>query len=217
MSAGHVQPAGVENGPVHQPPELMTCGPVRLRRWRTEDAPALGAATRDSWDHLRPWMPWADQRPDEETQRPWLLAVHDQWDAGEAYQFAVLPRDADTVVGSIGLMRRIGPGGLEIGYWVTADHVGRGLATCAAAALTWAGLQLAGVRYLEIRCDEANAASAAVPARLGYHLAQILHVPVEAPSETGRQQVWRLTAEQWPTSAAAGLVQGEPLDLGRPS
>ena len=200
-----------------EPPEAMSCGPVLLRRWMPEDLPRMASAARDSWQHLRPWMPWAQDEPTEQTQRPWLLAVQDEWRSGDAYQFAVLPAGADTVVGSIGLMRRIGPGGLEIGYWVAADHVGRGLATCAAAALTWVGLQLDGVQRLEIRCDEANVASAAVPARLGYWLWDTLTVPVTAPSETGRQQVWRLDADEWPTSAAARLLQRDPLDLGRPS
>jgi len=195
----------------------MSCGPVRLRRWRIEDLPRLASAVRGSWDHLRPWTPWAQDEPTEETQRPWLLAVQDEWRSGDAYQFAMLARGADTVVGSTGLMRRIGPGGLEIGYWVTVDHVGRGLATCAAAALTWVGLQLDGVDHLEIRCDEANTASAAVPARLGYRLRDTLTIPVTAPSETGRRQVWRLGADEWPSSAASRLLQREPLDLGRPS
>jgi RimJ/RimL family protein N-acetyltransferase len=195
----------------------MSCGPVRLRRWRPDDLPRMASAARGSWEHLRPWMPSAQDEPTEETQRPWLLAVQEEWRSGDAYQFAMLVAGADTVVGSIGLMRRIGPGGLEIGYWVAADHVGRGRATCAAAALTWVGLQLDGVQHLEIRCDEANAASAAVPARLGYRLSDTLTVPLTAPSETGRQQVWRFGAEQWPSSAAARLLQHERLEFAPPS
>jgi RimJ/RimL family protein N-acetyltransferase len=190
---------------VDEPPNPLTCGPVRVRRWRVEDAPALTSAVRDSWLHLRGWMPWAQQEPDQRTQEQWLLTVHAQWVARDAFQFAVLTDDDDAVAGSIGLMRRIGPGGLEIGYWLTADHVGRGLATRAAAAVTWAGFRLTGVRHVEIRCDEANLASAAVPARLGYVLADTRAAPVDAPAETGRQQVWRLTSDEWPVSAAADV------------
>jgi RimJ/RimL family protein N-acetyltransferase len=73
------------------------------------------------------------------------------------------------------------------------------------------------VQRLEIRCDEANVASAAVPARLGYRLCDTVSVPVTAPSETGRWQVWRLGTDDWPTSAAARLLQRDPLGLGRPS
>jgi len=38
------------------------------------------------------------------------------------------------VLGEVGLMPRIGPGALEIGYWVHIDHVGRRLATEASHA-----------------------------------------------------------------------------------
>jgi RimJ/RimL family protein N-acetyltransferase len=40
------------------------------------------------------------------------------------------------VIGSSGLMRRIGPGGLDIGYWLHPAWTGKGLATTAVAALT---------------------------------------------------------------------------------
>lgn len=47
-------------------------------------------------------------------------------------------------------MARIGPGGLETGYWVHQAHTRRGLATAAAAALTDAALALPGIDRVEI-------------------------------------------------------------------
>lgn len=43
---------------------------------------------------------------------------------------------------------------------------------------------------MEIRCDQANAASAAVPRKLGFRLDRIADAVVRAPGETGRQLVW---------------------------
>jgi RimJ/RimL family protein N-acetyltransferase len=43
---------------------------------------------------------------------------------------------------------------------------------------------------VEIHCDEANVASRAVPARLGYRLDRIDDVGVTAPGETGRSMIW---------------------------
>jgi RimJ/RimL family protein N-acetyltransferase len=84
------------------------------------------------------------------------------------------------VFGEVGLMPRIGPGDLEIGYWVHVDHIGRGLATEATHALTLAGLALPQVGRIEIHCDPANVPSAAVPRRLGYHL---IRAPELGPSD----------------------------------
>jgi RimJ/RimL family protein N-acetyltransferase len=41
-----------------------------------------------------------------------------------------------------------------------------------------------------VHTDEANHASAAVPAKLGYRLDRIEDVPPVAPAETGRRQIW---------------------------
>ena len=60
-------------------------------------------------------------------------------------------------------MSRIGPGGLEIGYWVHRACTRRGLATAASAALVEAAFGLPGVDRIEIVHDELNVASAGVP------------------------------------------------------
>ena len=90
-------------------------------------------------------------------------------------------------------MRRIGPGGLEIGYWVRTDRTGRGVATEAAGLLTDAALALPDVDHVEIHHDEANAASGRVPAKLGYALVGRDEVERLNPGEVGVSLVWRIT------------------------
>jgi ribosomal-protein-serine acetyltransferase len=65
-------------------------------------------------------------------------------------------------------MRRIGPGGLEIGYWLHAASTGRGLATAAVAALVGQAFALPDIERVEIVHDQANIASGAIPRRLGF-------------------------------------------------
>ncbi|HUZ38459.1 MAG TPA: GNAT family N-acetyltransferase [Streptosporangiaceae bacterium] len=100
------------------------------------------------------------------------------------------------LAGAIGLHRRVGDGGIEIGYWIAERYTRRGFATAAAEAITSVALALSGVKRVEIHCDEANTASAAIPRKLGYRLDRIVSHEPEAPGETGRRLIWvRETAD----------------------
>ncbi len=84
---------------------------------------------------------------------------------------------------------RIGPGAVELGYWVHVDFTGRGYATESARALTQAGLALSDVVRVEIHTDESNAISAGIPRRLGYRLGRVDELPPKLPAHSGRQQI----------------------------
>jgi RimJ/RimL family protein N-acetyltransferase len=101
------------------------------------------------------------------------------------------------VVGGAGLIRRISPGGLEIGYWVHRDHTGRGFATAAAGRLTTIGLSLSNVTHIEIHHDKANEASGRVPSKLGYVMVGEEPDEIAAPGETGLSLIWRMERDDW--------------------
>lgn len=175
-----------------RPPELLRLpGGLALHRRRSTHAPALNRAVRDNLEHLRPWLEWAGEAPSRARTAELTRAGTAAWEAGTDFMYlAELAEAPGRVVAALGLHGRIGPGALEIGYWVAARHVGRGIATAAAGALTEAALALPGIARVEIRCDQANGASAAVPRKLGYRLDRVAEAAVRAPGETGRQLVW---------------------------
>ena len=175
---------------VHRPPEMLTHGPVTLRRWRRHDEEAALSAVVESQVHLRLWMPWAEAYT-RENAAGFLAACEHDWDCGDAYNYAITMDGR--VAGSCGLMARTGPGGLEIGYWVHQAYVRRGLATAAAAALTDAAFRLPGVDYVEIVHDELNDASAAVPRKLGFTELGPRPLDIRPEAGTGIGIVWRLT------------------------
>ncbi|MFI6446735.1 GNAT family N-acetyltransferase [Kitasatospora sp. NPDC050543] len=182
------------SGPVTlgRPPELIPlAGGVSLQRRSVAHAAALNATVCANLAHLRPWLQWAAQAPSLAHTTELAGAGVAAWDAGTDFMYLVVP-DAEpgSVVGAFGLHGRIGPGALEIGYWVGADHGRRGIATAAAGALTAAALALPGIRRVEIHCDETNTPSAAVPRRLGYRLDRVADTVVRAPAETGRTMIW---------------------------
>ncbi|HTX25602.1 MAG TPA: GNAT family N-acetyltransferase [Streptosporangiaceae bacterium] len=176
-----------------RPAEIIEHGQVTVRRHREDDLDAVLQAVTDSLDHLRPFMPWAVGYT-RQTAGEFLTAAARRWEEGSEYSYAIV---ADGVLaGGISLMARIGPGGLEIGYWVRAGYTRRGLATAAAAALVEQAFRLPGVDRIEVVTDELNAASAGVPRKLGFTEAGRRPIEPPAPGGTGIGVVWRLVARE---------------------
>jgi len=176
-----------------RPPEKLSHAAVSLRRWRTADAHLCLRLVTESLDHLRPWMPWATDDYTLADASEYLQRSEEDWAGGTAFQYLIL---ADgNPAGSAGLMARIGPGGLEIGYWVHPGFTGRGVATSAAAALTEAAFALPGIERVEIQHDALNLASERVPAKLGYQHVDTRPSRFElAPGDCGTSKVWRITS-----------------------
>lgn len=177
-------------------PSVLVGSRVKLRRWLATDAGALCALVEDNLEHLRPWMPWAANEPLSVEQRVGLIET---WatasTAGGDAVFGVCL--GDQPIGSCGLHRRRGPHGLEIGYWIDKDFVGRGLATEAARVLTAAAFTVRDITFVEIHHDKANVASARIPEHLGYALLGETPDIVEAPGEVGVDCTWRMEANDW--------------------
>lgn len=186
-----------------RPPERIDLGDVVLRRYVPDDAARLAAVARANLDHLSPWMTWATvESTTEEAMARFIAESTGRIEAGLDAGWGILDREG-RLLGGTGLHDRVGPGGVEIGYWLAASATGRGVITRVAGALTDLALGLHGTTRVEIHCDEANHRSAAVPHRLGYRLERI--VPSDrpqAPSDTGRDMIWVRTE---PIAGAAAV------------
>jgi ribosomal-protein-serine acetyltransferase len=181
-------------------PDHVVTDRLVLREWAAADEPALSAAIAASIEHLRPWMPWIAGEPVPAADRVrWIEQTRRDRAAGGDVTLAILLPDG-TVVGGTGLHTRAGPGTLEIGYWVHVDHVGRGYATEAAAALTDIGFTVPGITVMEIQHDRANVGSARIPEKLGYRCrGEVEGTTPPAPGGDGVFVSWTLTRAQWLT------------------
>ena len=151
------------------PPYRIETERLVLRCYRPEDAELLTDALNSSIAHLKPFMPWADDLPQSvETSRELLRRFRAAFDTNDQFVYGIFTPGEDELLGGCGLHPRIGPGGLEIGYWVRASAIRRGIATEAAAALTRAGFTECGADRIEIRIDPANVESLGVPRKLGF-------------------------------------------------
>lgn len=181
-------------------PDSLPAGPLELRRWRTDLVDDLMTAIRTSQPELARWLPWADPMPSRDAELEVLRQGEIAFDAGEVFGYFIYEPATSELVGGGGLPRWIGPGGIEIGYWVRSDRTGRGYATAAARALTEAAFDHLGVDYVEIHMDQANHASAAVPPKLGYLLDRSDDTSeILTSGQTGHGWVWTMTRERWRT------------------
>jgi len=153
---------------MQRPRETLTHGPVTLHRWRAGagQAAELARAVTESSELLRPFMPWARGEYGLAEAEQFLDSCEQSWEDGTEFSYAI--RSGGELAGGAGLMTRIGTGGLEIGYWVHAAHVRRGLATAATSALIAEAFTLPGISRVEIRHDELNTASGGIPRKLGF-------------------------------------------------
>lgn len=180
-------------------PEHVETERLTLRVWTLEDAPAMAAAVAASTEHLRPWMPWISDEPLTPGARRTLIeGFRTAWAAGGDAVYGVFLDGAP--VGGTGLHRRSVATTLEIGYWVHVDHIGNGIATELAAALTTTALAQPGIDTVIIRHDRANARSRRVPEKLGYLLVAETDGEVLTPGDSGVDCTWAMTRDRWPSA-----------------
>jgi ribosomal-protein-serine acetyltransferase len=171
-------------------PELIESNGLRMRRWRSADAELQERAVTESIDHLRPWMSWIAEEPKPLAQRRAMLSAWEQdWAAGGDVVLALFVDEQ--LAGSFGLHRRSGPETLELGYWIGAPFLRRGLATTASSLLTDTALSIPEITRVEIHHDKANTASEGIPRKLGFRLVEERPDRPEAPAEVGIECTWR--------------------------
>lgn len=188
------------------PAPRVDAGWLVCRRIEPGDADVVYEAIAASMEHLRPWMAWVEGYTPEKARGFVERNVARPGGSGVP-EVSYLACDRDgRLLGMFGLHARLGPGALELGYWVDVRHTRRGVATLGAAALTELALDTPGVEVVEIHHDRANRASGAVPARLGYQLVATVDREVETPGEEGVELQWRTNRETWPVGAGARLL-----------
>jgi len=140
-----------------------------IRCYEPGDAPLLKEAIDSSLEHLQPWMPWALDEPQTLEQKVELIGLfRTAFAAGENFTYGIFGAGEAELLGGTGLHPRVGPGGLEIGYWARASATRQGIVTESTAALTRVGLEICEADRIEIRIEPRNRASAGVPRKLGF-------------------------------------------------
>ena len=146
----------------------MSGAGIVLRPLGPEDAPACHAAVRESLDTVGRWMPWCHPGYAMGDSREWIAACPRQWEEGRAFEFGIFDPEGTEVWGCVGInqINRISNLG-NLGYWVRASRVRRGVAIAAARLAANFAFRELSLTRIEIVVWVDNFASRRVAEKLG--------------------------------------------------
>ena len=167
----------------------------RLRLLEESDAVELHALIEANRELLAPWLPWAAGQTFEDTLA-FIRRTREQLDGDDGFQLAIVC--GDEIAGVVGY-REVDweQRSTSLGYWLGAQHQGRGTMTEAVRALVDHAISDWGLDRVEIRAAVENRRSRAIPERLGFRLERTLP---EAELVAGRQldsAVYAISAGEW--------------------
>jgi ribosomal-protein-serine acetyltransferase len=142
---------------------------VSVRGLRAEDAAALKEAVDESREHIRPWLPFAEDHRTVAEARDWIVRSMAAWLVRDDLRMSVWETASGRFLGGIGLHPRDwNIGYFEIGYWLRQKAEGHGYMGEAVRLVTDYAFDHLAAHRVEIRCDARNRRSAAVAERLGF-------------------------------------------------
>ena len=112
------------------PPRSTTLDGLTLRMFSLEDVAELQYAVFESYEHLKPWMPWASDRQTMLQTEKIIRRLMANYLSNEDYTISVW--DGDSLVGGTGFHLRCGPIDwrcAEIGMWIRSSLAGQGWGT----------------------------------------------------------------------------------------
>jgi RimJ/RimL family protein N-acetyltransferase len=174
-------------------PQTESAPALRLRPWRAADAPALVTAHRDA--ELRRRL--ATSLAGEADARQWLAAQAAGWRSATRLSFAVVAEDDDQAPFGHVVVKVVGAGVAEVGYWTAAHVRGQGIAARALEATSrWAlrTQRLVRLTRLDLLHAEDNRASCRVAEKCGYLLHGLLPPAPPAFPASGHRHVRVLPA-----------------------
>jgi len=140
---------------------------LELRQINEDDAAPLTELIDRNRKYLKEWLPWLDNSTSiHDTARFIGRSLEQAWD-DNGLTFGIVWDGS--LVGVLGqhyldmLNRRT-----ELGYWLDAEHQGRGIVTRAVARLTDYAINEQDCHRVIIHCAVGNRKSRAVPERLGF-------------------------------------------------
>ncbi|WP_040209611.1 GNAT family N-acetyltransferase [Neobacillus jeddahensis] len=156
-------------------PEEFYTKRLFIRKPMPGDGKSVYDAMQASLPELKLWMSWALNEQTEQDVEANMRNAHAKFLTREDLRFHLFNRETGGFIGSSGLHRiNWDVPKFEIGYWIDSRLSGKGYMTEATEAITEFAFTELKAKRVEIRCDQVNSKSRAIPERLGFTLEGIL-------------------------------------------
>jgi ribosomal-protein-alanine N-acetyltransferase len=174
-----------------------------LRPPRTSDVPELRRVLRANAEHLRPWSvapPLGEDPLSLTSVSGTVLRNRRDWKRGHSLVLLVVARDREEHI-----LGRVALGGVllgafqnaHLGYWIDADHQGRGLMTEAVRAATTFGLKSAGLHRVQAAVMPRNSGSLRVLEKAGYRREGVAERYLCIAGKWEDHVLFAVTREEW--------------------
>jgi RimJ/RimL family protein N-acetyltransferase len=152
-------------------PESFTTPHFTIRRYALDDGAALQEAVNESFNHLKPWMPWATANQTLEKSEANCRRFLANYLLNQDFTMGIW--HGGELLGGTGFHLRWGEmetGNAEVGMWIRGTAAGQGLGThVLEALLEWGFTEWPWLR-LVWRCDTTNDGSIRVAQKNGLTL-----------------------------------------------
>lgn len=169
---------------------------IALRPFNATDAETMFALISHSRAHLDPWLRWSGRVQSLEDTRQLIQRFADKQALGDGFHAGLWVGGVlagGVVVHFINRESRKS----EIGYWLGAEYVGKGLVTRASRAVIERLFNVEGMHRIEIQAVTDNLPSRAVAERLGFQLEGIKRESEWVTSAFRDHAMYALLEQDW--------------------
>jgi len=166
-------------------PERVEGPRIAVRAYRHGDGPALRQAVAESREHLRRWLPFADEHQSDEESELFVRRSRISWLSRENLGLVICRRSDERYLGGTGLHRiDWNARKFEIGYWIRASEAGKGYVTEAVGLVCDLAFGVLKANRVHIRCGVENERSCSVARRTGFRFEGVLRNDILATDGT---------------------------------
>ncbi len=188
-------------------PERRAAAGFLLRSYQPGDGALLSNAADESYEHLRPWMPWAKPHQPVEDSERLVRQFRARYLLAEDFVIGIFSPDEKRLLGGTGFHLREGPvstGCAEVGMFIRQSEARHGLGTAVLMTLLdWGFTDWPWLR-LSWRCDQTNLASIRVAEKCGLRHEGVLRGQIAEVGDARRDTVcYALTKDDWLAGASA--------------
>ncbi|MEI6054020.1 MAG: GNAT family N-acetyltransferase [Candidatus Saccharibacteria bacterium] len=147
-------------------PEIKLDDQLTIRLVKPEEATELFNLMDANRDYLGQWLPFIESTTIPQDSLQFINETIENFKNGSSYGFGIILDEK--LIGHASLMHIKDDHEPEIGYWISKDHSGKGIATRLTEFLTNLGFDELGLKKIIITANKENIGSNRIAEKLGY-------------------------------------------------